>query len=139
MKQKLLDFIERVQQFLLTIPFVIGLLKVRDEISEKLRLFILAFFDFLSPCWTFLFIKKPKSNKDGVKSRRKTILASLKSVIPDPFSDQPSDNGPTSSKSNRSKSFSPLSNIDTFFEHTIVSSISTRQEKSYWQKGTCFQ
>ena len=55
-------FMAKIKQYLMSLPFVIGLLKIRDEISEKLRQLILAFFDFLSPCWTFLFIKK--SNPD---------------------------------------------------------------------------
>ena len=101
-KRKLHDFFEKIQQFLLTLPFVIGILKVRDEISEKLRLLILAFFDFLSPCWTFLFIKSQKN--DEPKSKNEAILIEMKEIIiPNPFSDPPSDNGPTSSKSFGSK------------------------------------
>ena len=93
-KQKLLDFIEKIQQFLLTLPLVIAMLRLRDGISEKLRLLILAFFDCLSPCWTFLFVKTPKQKKT-------TILIEMKNIIiPNPFSDEPTDNGPTSSKSN---------------------------------------
>ena len=106
-KRKLRDSIEKIQLFLLTIPFVIALLKVRDEISEKLRQLILGFFDCLSPCWTFLFIKTPKN--DGTKSKNETILIEMKNIIiPNPFSEQQSDNGPTSSKSYGSKNNSKL-------------------------------
>ena len=101
-KQKLRDFFNKIKQFLLTLPFVIGLLKVRDDISEKLRQLILAFFDFLSPCWTFLFIKTPKN--DGTKSKNETILIEMKNIIvPNPFSEQPGDRCPTSSQSYGSK------------------------------------
>ena len=104
-KQKLRDDVKKIKQFLLTLPFVIGLLKVRDDIGEKLRQLILAFFDFLSPCWTFLFIKTPKN--DGTKSKNETILIEMKNIIiPNPFSEQQSDNGPTSSKSYGSKNSS---------------------------------
>ena len=106
-KQKLRDFVNKIKQFLLTLPFVIGLLKVRDDISEKLRQLLLAFLDFLSPCWTFLFIKTPKN--DGTKTKNETILIEMKNIItPNPFSEQPSDNGPTSSKSYGSKNSSKL-------------------------------
>ena len=101
-KQKLRDDVKKIKQFLLTLPFFIGLLKVRDDISEKLRQLILAFFDFLSPCWTFLFIKTPKN--DAKKSKSETIMIEMKNIIaPNPFSEQQSDNGPTSSKSYGSK------------------------------------
>ena len=95
LKQKLHDFVEKIQQYLLTVSFVIGLLKIRDEISEKLRQLILGFFDFLSPCWTFLFIHKSKRNKK--------IERVIETIAPNPFADVPSDNGQTSSKSHGSK------------------------------------
>ena len=97
------------------------LLKMKDEISEKLRLRILAFFDFLSPCWTFLFVHKSKPDESTnvplriIRSQdtknnlvkyfvdRSFNFVSLKSAIPNPFTDEPTDNGPTSSKSYGSK------------------------------------
>ena len=90
-KRKLHDEVEKLKQYLLTFPCVIRLLKRRDEISEKLKKFILAFFAFLSPCWTFLFIHKSKPNKK--------IKRIIETFIPNPFQDEPSDIGPTNAKS----------------------------------------
>ena len=62
---------------------------------------ILAFFRFLSQCWTVF--KKPKPN-DVNKSKKGTILIEMKNInVPNPSSDQPSDNGPTISQSYGSK------------------------------------
>ena len=94
-KQKLHDGIDKIQQYLLTLPFIIGLLRIRDDISEKLRQLILAFFGCLSPCWNFLFLHKSKPNK---KIRRV-----IETFAPNPFEDEPSNNGPTDAKSHGSK------------------------------------
>ena len=47
------------------LPVVIACKKIKSRISEKLRLFILAFFDILAPCWNFFFLGKPKPNLDN--------------------------------------------------------------------------
>ena len=94
-KRKLHDGIEKLQKYLLALPFVIGLLKIRDALSEKLRLLILAFFACLSPCWNFLFMHKSKPNK---KIRRVIEI-----IAPNPFEDEPSNNGPTDAKSHGSE------------------------------------
>ena len=110
-------FMDKFRQYLLTLSFVICLLKKRDEISEKLRQLILAFFDFLSPCWTFLFIHKSEPNE-----KRKQII---ETYIPNPFQDEPSDNGQTDSKSLGSK-------ITTEFLPPIEPIVNSN--KRVWQK-----
>ena len=109
-KRKLHDAIEKIQQYLLTLPFIIGLLRIRDDISEKLRQLILAFFGCLSPCWNFLFIHKSKPN---TKIRRV-----IETIAPNPFEDEQSDNGPTDSKSHGSKTTTEFSH----FYKSIVNS-----------------
>ena len=83
-KRHLHEFIEKVKQYLLTFSFVIGLLRVRDEV---------------------------------------------KTIIPNPFADEPSDTGPTSSRSHGSKNKVHVFQ-NHFFEPTIVNLISTRRERS---------
>ena len=102
-KRKLHDAIEKIQQYLLTLPFIIGLLRIRDHIGEKLRQLILAFFDFLSPCWTFLFIHKSEPQNEKIKRASKKIERVIETIVPNPFVDEPNDNGPTDSKSHGSK------------------------------------
>ena len=102
-KQKLHDGIDKIQQYLLTLPFIIGLLRIRDDVSEKLRQLILAFFDFLSPCWTFLFIHKSEPKNEKIKRASKKIERVIETIVPNPFVDEPNDNGPTDSKSHGSK------------------------------------
>ena len=86
-KQKVKAFFKPMLLYLNQLPVVIALKKTRDKASEKLLQLILAFFAFLSPCWSFFFIGTPKKNYDN------RIW-----FFPNPFSDPPVDNEPTNTK-----------------------------------------
>ena len=76
------------------------LLKMRDGIRGRLRLLILAFLDYFSLC---LFIKSKPDQSTDVPLR---IIRSQEPSKPstNPSSDEPSDNGPTTTE-NSSPSF----------------------------------
>ena len=65
-----------------------------QQASATLMNYILAFLACFSPVWTFLFIKTP----DSKMAKIDTTVEAMESVIPNPFSDQPVENGPTNTK-----------------------------------------
>ena len=49
-------------------------LPVVVALSEKLRLFILGFFDFVAPVWKFFFLKTPKPNMKSIDTSLVTLI-----------------------------------------------------------------
>ena len=106
-----LSMIEKLKAYFAQFPAFIAMEKMCDRISEKLLQLILALFALLSPCWSFFFIRKtPKRNHDNSWDTKhlttstsvrlvSSLSVSLNSIwtLPNPFSDQPVDNGPTNS------------------------------------------
>ena len=77
-----------IKRYISQLPFV-------QKTSAILLQYILACFAFLSPCWTFLFIKTPDSKMAKVD----TTVDAMGKIIPNPFVDQADENGPTNTKS----------------------------------------
>ena len=58
--------LKRVKQYLLSLPIIVAVLRLRDKISAQLLKIILGFFSCVAPVWNFLFLKteKPENGSD---------------------------------------------------------------------------
>ena len=74
MKEKIKNFFkkigDKVSARLEKSPTYKKFLQQRDELAEKIRVKLLAFFSYIGPVWTFLFVKnsepgKSNDNKNG--------------------------------------------------------------------------
>ena len=64
MKRKVKAYIDQLQQYLLTLPWIVTLLGVRDRASGCLLRGILGFFGCVAPVWNFFFLRtQPKKIK----------------------------------------------------------------------------
>ena len=83
----------------------ISQLAVVQKTSAKLLNCILCCFACLAPCWSFWFIKTPESKM--AESKMAEMYVTLESmelkVIPNPFSEKPNENNPTSTQRNGSE------------------------------------
>ena len=67
---------------------------VLQRATAKLLHYLLAFFACLSPCWTFFFIKTPQTKMAKIDNK----VSEMKNIIPNPFSNQLNETGPTKTK-----------------------------------------
>ena len=51
---------DKVSARLAKSPTYAKFLQKRDQLAEKIRVKLLAFFSYIGPVWTFLFLKPPK-------------------------------------------------------------------------------
>ena len=60
--QKIKDKIKKSDTF-------VKFLRVRDKLAERILAALLAFFDAISPCWKFLFLKTPEEIENESSQR----------------------------------------------------------------------
>ena len=68
MKQCFVKIKNKIKSKLANSPTYANFLRTRDKIADRIRVAILAFFDFLSPCWNFLCfatLNPDETNKAG--------------------------------------------------------------------------
>ena len=68
----------KIKKKVTTSPTYKTFLRKRDEVADCIRLALLAFFDFLGPCWTFLCIKTPDIDETtGISNEIRRIVIQL--------------------------------------------------------------
>ena len=65
MIEKFQRFYKKLKRKVTSTPAYARLLWIRDKLAKPILNGLLACFTFLSPCWTFLFIKKEDFNGEN--------------------------------------------------------------------------